>query len=226
MLRCIIIFIMFEMPLFPLNTVLFPGMPIQLHIFEERYKNMIQHCLNTNQPFGVVLIRNGKEANSHLVEPHYIGCSARILDVEPLEEGRMNIFALGQQRFRILSLSHEKPYLSGMVEHFPLDEADQHILETAGEQLVPWINRYMRLLNQVTDDNLDPKQLPEDFLVLAYLAAVLLQIPAVEKQQLLATKCATDLLVQMHFIYRREVSLLKSMISVRGQPKEGFISLN
>jgi hypothetical protein len=113
-----------------------------------------------------------------------------------------------------------------MVEHFPLDEADQHILETAGEQLVPWINRYMRLLNQVTDDNLDPKQLPEDFLVLAYLAAVLLQIPAVEKQQLLATKCATDLLVQMHFIYRREVSLLKSMISVRGQPKEGFISLN
>jgi uncharacterized protein len=96
---------MFELPLFPLNTVLFPGMPIQLYIFEQRYKEMIHDCLKSSQPFGVVLIRNGKEANSHLAEPHYVGCSARILDVEPLEEGRMNLVALGQQRFRILELN-------------------------------------------------------------------------------------------------------------------------
>jgi len=217
---------MFEMPLFPLKTVLFPGMPIQLHIFEDRYKTMIRHCLNTNQAFGVVLIRNGEEANSHLAKPHFIGCSARILDIEPLEEGRMNIVALGQQRFRILSLSHEKPYLTGIVEQYPLDESDRQLLEAAGQRLVPWINRYMRLLNKFTDINLDPKQLPEDWLVLAYLAAVLLQVPAVEKQKLLATKCAIDLLTDMRLIFRREIAFLQSMIVGTGQQENGFISLN
>jgi uncharacterized protein len=217
---------MFELPLFPLNTVLFPGMPIQLYIFEQRYKEMIHDCLKSSQPFGVVLIRNGKEANSHLAEPHYVGCSARILDVEPLEEGRMNLVALGQQRFRILELNYKKPYLTGMVEHFPLDQSDQQSLEAAGLRLVPWINRYMHLLNRVADVNLDPKQLPEDWLVLAYLAAVLLQVPSIEKQKLLSTECAIDLLANMNFIYRREVALLKSMITAGKQEENGFISLN
>ncbi|MBE0410063.1 MAG: LON peptidase substrate-binding domain-containing protein [Anaerolineales bacterium] len=217
---------MFELPLFPLNTVLFPGMPIQLHIFEERYKEMVDYCLNSGQPFGVVLNRNGKEANNHLAEPHYIGCSARILDVERLEEGKMNLVALGQQRFRIISLNYEKPYLTGMVESFPLDQSDQQSLEAAGMRLVPWINRYMRLLNQVANVNLDPKQLPEDWLVLAYLAAVLLQVPSVEKQQLLATECAIDMLADMNLIYRREVALLKSMITAGAPQENSFISLN
>lgn len=187
---------------------------------------MIKRCLETKQPFGVVLIRDGKEANGKLAEPHLIGCSAQILEVEPLEEGRMNLVALGKHRFRIISLSYEKPYLTGMVEHFPLDEPDQVLLESAGQRLIPWINSYMRLLNKVSDANLDPKQLPEDFLVLAYLAAVLLQIPAVEKQNLLAAKCPMNLLSDMLRIYQREVSLLKSMISSSTRVGKGIISLN
>jgi Lon protease-like protein len=58
---------MFELPLFPLNTVLFPGMPLTLHIFEDRYKRMIRTCLKTRQPFGVVLVRHGQEAFGPLV---------------------------------------------------------------------------------------------------------------------------------------------------------------
>ena len=93
---------MLDLPLFPLNTVLFPGMPLSLHIFEDRYKRMIGECIDSGNPFGVVLIKRGQEANGPLAEPHEIGCTARIIEVEPLSEGRMNIVVLGQKRFRIL----------------------------------------------------------------------------------------------------------------------------
>ena len=60
---------MLELPLFPLNTVLFPGMPLNLHIFEERYKRMMQACIESSKPFGVVLIKQGLEAHGPLADP-------------------------------------------------------------------------------------------------------------------------------------------------------------
>lgn len=217
---------MFEMPLFPLNTVLFPGMPLTLHIFEERYKRLIGRCLEERHPFGVVLIREGSEALGPLAEPYYIGCSARILEVERLEEGRMNIVALGQQRFRILSLNHEKPYLTGLVEHFPLDESNKTALKRSGRRLFPWVKRYMEILTRISEVDLDIQHVPEDPLVLAYLAAVLLQVPPAQKQELLASERAQDLLEHMFVIYRREVALLDAIL-VGGDGKEdGNFSIN
>jgi len=72
---------MFELPLFPLNTVLYPGTPLYLHIFEPRYQRMINLCLNEHRPFGVVLIRHGQEALGPLAEPYRIGCTADIIRV-------------------------------------------------------------------------------------------------------------------------------------------------
>ena len=217
---------MFELPLFPLNTVLFPGMPLQLHIFEERYKRMIQLCLDERQPFGVVLIRHGREALGPLAEPHYVGCTARILEVESLSEGRMNIVALGQQRFRVLSLDYEQPYLVGKVELYPIEALDAHSLSEKGRLLHPWVRRYMEILSEASDADLDPEHLPTDPLVLAYLAAVLLQIPPDQKQSLLASAQATDLLSNIYDIYRREVALLRQLLSSEKQENTGKISLN
>lgn len=217
---------MFELPLFPLNTVLFPGMPLQLHIFEERYKRMIQLCLDQREPFGVVLIRHGREANGPLAEPHYVGCTARIIEVEPLSEGRMNIVALGQQRFRVLSLSYEQPYLVGKVELYPMEALEAHSLAEKGRILLPWVKRYMEILTKASDADLDPEHLPTDPLVLAYLAAVLLQVPPDQKQRLLASAQATDLLSNIHDIYRREVALLQRLLSVENIENTGNISLN
>jgi uncharacterized protein len=217
---------MFELPLFPLNTVLFPGMPLQLHIFEERYKRMIQLCLDQRQPFGVVLIRHGREALGPLAEPHYVGCTARIIEVEPLSEGLMNIVALGQQRFRVLSLNYEQPYLVGKVELYPIEALDTHDLADQGRILLPWVKRYMEILTRASDADLDPEHLPTDPLVLAYLAAVLLQIPADQKQRLLASTQATDLLANIQDIYRREVALLQRLLSTENIENPGKISLN
>jgi uncharacterized protein len=217
---------MIEMPLFPLNTVLFPGMPLQLHIFEERYKEMIQLCLDQGKPFGVVFIQNGLEAHGPLAEPHSVGTAARILEVQPLKEGQMNIVALGQERFRILSLNYEKPYLTGIVEQFPLDGTDSHSLDLVGKRLLPWVKRYMHILNHITDAKLDPQEIPEDPLVMGYVSAVLLQVPPEEKQRLLAFERAIDLLTRMLLIYRREVALLQAIVHGKYNDESSNFSLN
>ncbi|HQF70729.1 MAG TPA: LON peptidase substrate-binding domain-containing protein, partial [Promineifilum sp.] len=69
---------MYELPLFPLNLVLFPGMPLPLHIFEERYKEMVADCLRENRPFGVVLIAEGRAEGGAPARPHVVGCTAEI----------------------------------------------------------------------------------------------------------------------------------------------------
>jgi Lon protease-like protein len=135
----------------------------------------------------------------------------------------MNIVALGQQRFRILSLDYEGPYLVGKVEIYPIEALDAHSLAEKGLLLLPWVKRYMEILTQASDAELDPEHLPTDPLVLAYLAAVLLQIPPEQKQSLLAFTQATDLLTHMYSIYRREVALLRELLS---QEYKGKISLN
>ncbi len=217
---------MFELPLFPLNTVLFPGMPLTLHIFEERYKRMIRTCLRRREPFGVVLTKHGDETFGPLAEPHAIGCTARILETQPLKDGRMNIVALGQKRFRILSLDFSRPYLVGKVELYPLDKSDSYVLKRTSRRLRPWVERYMNILTEVSDVDLNPNHLPNDPLVLGYLAAVLLQIPSDQKQELLAAERAIDLLSDMHTIYRREVALLRVFLSENQFENVGYFSVN
>src|SRR6185503_19425073 len=101
-----------ELRLFPLNTVLFPGMRMPLHIFEERYRLMIRECIEQDAPFGVLLIREGEETGGSAV-PHGVGTTARITQVEYLDDGRMNIFTIGQERFRLSELSTDREYLTG-----------------------------------------------------------------------------------------------------------------
>jgi Lon protease-like protein len=101
--------------LFPLQTVLFPGMRMPLHIFEERYRTMIRECIEEDAAFGVLLIREGAEVGSGAV-PHNVGTTARITQVEYLEDGRMNILTMGHERFRVSKLMTDREYLSGEVE--------------------------------------------------------------------------------------------------------------
>src|SRR5438477_12207762 len=91
-----------EIPLFPLpNLVLFPNIIVPLHIFEERYKLMINGCIDRDEVFGLVLLRSGAEQESEDTI-HRVGVTARITEVERLDDGRMNILCEGETRFRIL----------------------------------------------------------------------------------------------------------------------------
>jgi uncharacterized protein len=217
---------MYEIPLFPLNTVLFPYTPLRLFIFEERYKRMIQNCLEKDEAFGVVMIRRGVEAMGPLAEPFPIGTSAKISEVQRLKDGRMNIIANGQDRFRILSLDKEAlPYLVGQVAPYPLRTDDAARLADAGNRLQYWVRRYLRLLEQAGNTQLDLNQIPQDAVRLAYMAASLVQIPTQQKQQLLTISESGTLLDEVRAIYRREVVLLKTMLDTQVQ-ENGAFSMN
>lgn len=218
---------MYELPLFPLNTVLFPGMPVSLHIFEPRYRLMIEQCIQNDQPFGIVLIREGVEALGSLANPHPVGCSARISQVERLENGHMNIVAVGLERFRIHELDRSKSYLVGIVESLPLARPDMLTLDRASDRLRPWVRRYLSVLSMVTEEaGTESPPLPDDPTALAYLAASLVQIPADQKQVLLATDQAAKLLTDIRTIYRREVPLLNALIEREMNQTQGLFSRN
>lgn len=217
---------MLELPLFPLDTVLFPGTPIQLHIFEERYKRMIGICLSTRQPFGVVMIRRGVEALGPLAEPCAIGCSAQIIQVQRLEEGRMNILAVGLERFRILSTDvHAQPYLVAYVEPYPLVNSDPAGLKTALAQLREWVHRYINALTEANAGQVDIEQMPNETQEFIYAAAALLQISPSDKQELLSRESAAELLQGVTTLYKREVALAKNIFSP-GPAFQGVFSPN
>jgi len=117
-----------RIPLFPLDVVLFPGAPLPLHIFEERYKLMIRRCLDEHLEFGVVLAREGGVAP--------VGCTAEILKVvKEYPDGRMDILVAGQTPCHLLEIFEEKPYLEANVEYLDDDARlpAQEIQEKLGE---------------------------------------------------------------------------------------------
>lgn len=214
---------MFELPLFPLNTVLFPGMPVRLHIFEERYLLMLKNVMQNNRTFGVTLIKKGAEALGPLPEPFETGCTARVVEMQQSETGEYELTIVGDERFRILRMGAGQPYLTAFVESTPLQA--HHTLEVVrGARLLrARLVRYLALLAKHVDDekaglemevDLTGLQLPEDPLMLIYLAAALLQVPAIEKQPLLEADTATLLLNKVQHLYRRELAILPPMFEV------------
>ena len=187
--------------LFPLNTVLFPGQLLPLHIFEPRYRQMIGECIQHGRPFGVALIRSGPEVGE-MAEPYDVGTTAQIMQVERMDDGRMNILCMGNARFRIAQTFHDKPYLYGQVDLWPWQPFAAGDVDLA--LVRKRLDRYVQALAELTDNELSI-ELPEDPAALANTAAAVLQIDAAEKQQLLSTPSIEDLLLQVSDLLQREL---------------------
>ena len=190
-----------ELPLFPLNTVLFPSLPLPLHIFEERYKLMIGTCVVTDNLFGVCLIKEGVEVGGP-AEPFEIGTVARIAEVERLPDGRMNLMTFGTQRFRLDEVIQREPYLVGRVvvlEPGAEPSADELVTDVADRLL-----RYLREVRGAARLP-DRSELLADVDRLTYLAAATLGLPARERQSFLEVDSAVDRLQQARDLLRREI---------------------
>jgi Lon protease-like protein len=164
------------LPLFPLEqVVLFPGMPLPLRIFEERYKVMIGMCHVTDQLFGVVLIKEGREVGAP-AQPERVGCTARIVQVERLPEGRMSILAVGEQRFRMSAPARVMPegYLVGDVQLLP--DAPASVAGDLLDHVASELLKYERS---------QPSDVPTDPVALSYRVAASLRVHPKESQQLL-----------------------------------------
>lgn len=202
------------LPLFPLRLVLFPGQVLPLHVFEPRYRSMINDCLERETPFGIVLLRDDmpdwRTYQQNVALPHAVGATAHIRGVERLADGCLNIVVLGLHRFRVRTLYFDKPFLQGDVENFPLTGPTQAIqVETLSRRL----RRYLHLLSQIVQNDIDLGDMPQDPAALAYLVASALQIPWEEKQALLEIATAPDLLTQEHAVLAKETSVLRFMHS-------------
>ena len=201
-----------EMPLFPLNVVLFPGMALPLHIFEARYREMINRCLDENLAFGVVLIKEGPEVGGDAL-PRRVGTAARIVEVDRQPDGRMNIQVVGTRRFRIEELNRELPYLTGRVRHFPVTDGDTKLAVERAHKVRPKIMRYVELLTKATGVQLELDRLPEDATSLAFLTAITLQVRPEDKHRMLALPDVPQLLELGNYYLGRELQLLEHMIN-------------
>ena len=115
-----------ELPLFPLNSVLCPGIALPLHIFEDRYRALVRHCIDTTSPFGIVLIREGREAGNGAISFTGIGTVAEIRDAGRYEDGRYDLLVVGTRRFEIRRvLSGSRPYLIAEVDLLEEEVGDE-----------------------------------------------------------------------------------------------------
>ena len=176
-----------ELPLFPLNLVLFPGMALPLHIFEERYRKMIGDCLDSQSPFGVVLIREGQEVGGGAI-PFRMGTSARILQVDRMEDGRMNLLTQGERRFQVVEMTQQTPHLAGQVEFVEESAGDiaPEMLAEVGEAY----STYLGHLSSLAGGWSARERAPGDPSELSYRVASSLDIPNHVRQTLLEAPTA------------------------------------
>lgn len=171
------------LPVFPLNTVLFPDASLPLRIFEPRYRQLLKRCLDGDRRFGVSLIKAGPEVRGS-AEPFEIGTVARILHVDDEDKGTIPIETVGEERIRISNLDRSNPYLVADVEALP--ENVDPLSEKAMEVARAAADKYLRLLLTMQGEWQERLELPKAPLALSYfLGTMLLAQPARVRQALL-----------------------------------------
>lgn len=175
-----------ELPLFPLSTVLFPGMTLPIHVFEKRYLLMIRRCLEQKRPFGVVLIKRGSEEGEPPT-PFAVGTIASIAHVEQLPEERMNVVVLGQKRFHIDQFVQRRPYLVGRVEPLTSYVKDQMAARQLADTIAALFAEYYRLHLAISNQWARRIGVPGDADSLSDFVASRLSVETGTKQKLLET---------------------------------------
>jgi Lon protease-like protein len=211
-----------EIPLFPLpNLVLFPNIAVPLHIFEERYKLMINGCIDQREIFGLVLLRSGATEETEEVI-HRVGVAARITDVERLDDGRMNILCEGESRFRISRFTQKTPFWKGSVQYFE-EETERQSVESLYEDVAKLYRRVAALSSDLSGSPQSELILPESPTDLSFMVAYVLDIDSEEKQTMLEMRSTSERL-QTLVVYltetvgnfEKQIAFKKIQTKVRG----------
>jgi hypothetical protein len=214
------------LPLFPLSTVLFPGMRLPLHIFEERYRLLVAHLRAQPEPrrFGVVAIRTGREVGADgITALHEVGCVAAVRQIAPHADGRFDLATVGTERFRLLRVDDSLPYYQGEVE--PLEN---EAVSEAGEAEAFAVSRvqagFRAYLNALADRGggvISVGDLPDEPLLLSYVVGAAMIIDLPERQSLLAASSALERLRLERSLLVREAAMFRATTS-RPAPDYGF----
>jgi len=219
-----------DLPLFPLNTVLFPRMPLPLHIFEPRYQEMIARCMEERIGFGVLLIREGLEVGGN-AETHTVGTVARIVSADPLDDGRMNIMTMGVVRFRLLKSHNHHSYQSGDIETWQDEMGDPKTLSKLTKEAHKAYIQYVAELAELMDEQERLGQIvaPLDPQVLSYTIASNLQVTNDDKQSLLNLETVQERLaveLEMMEHEREYLQRVKQMRETFARNEPGKFSKN
>jgi Lon protease-like protein len=205
------------LPLFPLGTVLFPGLVLPLHIFEERYRELIRTLLRRSEPneraFGVVAIRRGWEVehSSDTVSLYDVGCTAEIREVTEHPDGTFDIVTVGRRRYSITEmLPTGTPYLRAQVSYLPEQPGPAGDADQLGPRVIAAFRAYLRAVRLDASD----EQLPDDPQVLSHLVAATASLSLADRQTLLATPDTATRLRKELVLLHREIGLLSQVRAV------------
>jgi uncharacterized protein len=204
------------LPLFPLTTVLFPGMRLPLHIFEQRYRQLVSDLLERPEPrqFGVIAIRKGRETGVDGVTALYdVGCIATVRKVEPREDGRFDLLTVGAQRFRLLRMDTSRPYFQGEVEPVAEETGDAAAAAYATQRVQAAFRGYLNALADRGGGVISVADLPDEPLLLSYVVGAAMIIDLPERQSLLATPDAVTRLRAERALLARETGMLRATTS-------------
>ena len=215
------------LPLFPLNTVLFPGVPLPLHVFEPRYRTLFDELTALEGPkrFGVIAIRHGLEVGDD-EQPvlHEVGCVAELRNASRFADGRYDVVGVGGPRFRLRAVDDERPYLRGSVEYLPEELGAAPEAVTAAV-LSAFTDYWVAVATARGDEPGDPPALPgDDPALVSYVIAAAMRLDLPEKQELLVVPDTTSRLRRVLSLLRRETALIGA--TPAEVPTEGPFSLN
>ena len=208
-----------QLPIFPLNTVVFPGVTVPLHVFEERYRALVHHLLTisdkTQRLFGVVAIREGYEVGSHGVQSvHRVGCVVQMTSVEPYADGRFDIEVVGRHRLRLDALDTSGTYLVGDVETVEEAKVDTPTGLQEAEKTRATFEEYRRRLSELRGDDVLDGDLPRDPEILSYALAATCLLTLQERQELLEAANPLDRLVMLRHALREEMRAMTAVPSL------------
>lgn len=206
-----------SLPLFPLGSVLFPGLVLPLHVFEDRYQLLVRELLELpegQRRFGVVAIREGREVGADGVRALYdVGCVAELRRAQAYDDGRFDVVTVGAERFSLTAVDDRRPYLTAQVEL--LEEslgaaAELPLLDSAVRAAFA---RYLTALAGAGGNELEVPELPDSPLVLGYLVAATTALDLDARQSLLAESDGASRLRAELALLRRETTLLQRLSS-------------
>jgi Lon protease-like protein len=212
-------------PLFPLGTVLFPGVVLPLHIFEPRYRALVRRLMaSEDREFGVIGIRQGWEVGADGARALYdVGCTAELRQVTPHEDGRFDIVSVGRRRFRLHEVdTATAPYLCGTVEWLPEpagDGGEQEVLARSVGELFLRCRRLLRAYDppaeaEALEAGPDRYVLPDDPALVSNLVATAAPFTLDDRQRLLVAENTADRLRHELRLLKREVTMLSRLRAV------------
>jgi ATP-dependent Lon protease len=196
-----------ELPLFPLPLVLFPGVPLPLHIFEPRYRQMLADIRVRDQLFGLSFF-DATESATEFPPVGHVGCVAEVTEIQPMPDGRSNILTVGLIRYRLEAyVEHGDPYLVGRVSFFEDEDEDTRVVDERAEEVSKLFMRIARAVRIINDERASlPDLPPTEPERLSFLVAAAMELDTAVKLELLELRSTAERLKRLRDLLTRAVT--------------------